>query len=221
MRRARSDEDKRERRAAILDAARVAYEDNPSFAAFTMDALARAAGLAKGTLYLYFRTKEEVFLALVDARFGAWFDEIDAGLDEEGGGAWTGGRAAEVLMRSTRRHTTLARLLSILGTVVEHNIPFETALAFKRGVMLRAHATGRRLERRLPFLRAGQGARVLVWLHGMVIGLWQLHEPSDTIRRILQDPAMEGARVDFGRDLGALLRILLRGMQAEAEDAAR
>ncbi|MDB4951048.1 MAG: Transcriptional regulator, TetR family [Gemmatimonadetes bacterium] len=220
MQRARSSEEKRERRGAILDAALAAYEADPSFAAFTMDALARAAGLGKGTLYLYFRTKEEVFLALVDARFGAWFDEIDAGLDEDGGGAWTGGRAAAVLMRSTRWHTTLARLLSILGTVVEHNVPFETALAFKRGVMARAHATGERLERRLPFLRPGQGARLLVWLHAMVIGLWQLHEPSATIRRIMQDPALEGARVDFGRDLGTLLRIMLRGMQAEAEDEA-
>jgi AcrR family transcriptional regulator len=215
MRRARSDEDKQERRQGILDVAMAAYEENPSFAAFTMSALAERCGLAKGTLYLYFRTKEEVFLALIDARFVEWFDEIDAGLDEDGG-AWTGERAVEVLMRTTRRHTTLARLLSILGSVVEQNVPFEAALAFKQRTYARAAATGLRLERRLPFLAPGAGTWLLVWLHGLVIGFWQLHEPSETIRRIMQRPEMEMGRLDFDRDLGALLRTLLRGMEAEA-----
>jgi AcrR family transcriptional regulator len=214
MRRARSDEAKQERRDAILADALAMYEANPSFAAFTMSALAERAGLAKGTLYLYFRTKEEVFLAIVDRLFGAWFDEIDTALGE--GGAWTADRAADALMQVTRRHTTLARLLSIMGSIVEHNVPFETAAAFKRGVYKRAADTGERLEARLAFLAAGQGARLLVWLHALVIGFWQLHEPSPTIQRILADPEMAMGRVDFEQDLGLLLRTLLRGMEGGA-----
>jgi AcrR family transcriptional regulator len=220
VRRARSSQQKLERRDVILSAALAAYGENPSFAAFTMSALAERAGLAKGTLYLYFRTKEEVFLALVDRLFAHWFDEIDAGLDDDAG-AWGRERAAVLLVRAVAGHETLARLLSILGTIVEHNVPFEAAGDFKRRAFGRALATGARLERRLSFLRPGQGARFLVWLHALVIGLWQLHEPSDTIRRIMQDPALAPARVDFERDLGVLLRTLLLGMEAQAGGLGR
>lgn len=219
MHRARSDEDKQERRNAILRTAWRMYTREPSFSAFTMAALAEQAGLAKGTLYLYFRTKEELFLALLESGFDAWFDVVDARLDE-GSGQWTPEDAAEVVVRSLRGRETLARLLSIQPTIVEHNVEYEAALRFKRGVMLRAEATGRRLEARLAFLRPGEGARLLVHLHALVIGVWQLAEPSPVIRRVMQAPELASARVDFDEDLRFLLAALLRGMQAGAAGRA-
>src|SRR3712207_3851108 len=101
MRRARSDEDKQERRGAILTTAWRMYTREPSFAAFTMAALAKEAGLAKGTLYLYFRTKEALFLALLESGFDAWFDVIDARLNA-GDGAWAPEDAADAIVRSVR-----------------------------------------------------------------------------------------------------------------------
>ena len=215
MQRARSDEEKRERRGAIMDTALAMYGRDPSFAGFTMAALAKEAGLAKGTLYLYFRTKEELFLALVGRLFEEWFDEVDGRL-ERGRGAWTAERAAEVVLESIRGRTTLARLLSILPAIVEQNVEMEAALEFKRRVLERSVETGARLEARLPFLAAGQGARLLVHLHALVIGVWQLAEPSPVIRRVLEQPGMEAARVDFERDLRTLLLALLHGMERES-----
>jgi AcrR family transcriptional regulator len=216
MRRARSDEDKLERRNAILRTAWRMYTREPSFSAFTMAALAQQAGLAKGTLYLYFRTKEELFLALLESGFDAWFDVMDARLAEGEGASWAPEDAAEVVVRSLRGRETLARLLSIQPVIVEHNVDYEAALRFKRGVMRRAEATGQRLEARLAFLRSGEGARLLVQLHALVIGVWQLAEPSPVIRRVMQAPELAPARVDFDEDLRFLLVTLLRGMQANA-----
>ena len=215
MRRARSSEDKEERRAAILGTALAMYEREPSFGAFTMAALAGAAGLAKGTLYLYFRTKEEVFLALVERLFDEWFDDVDARL-ERAHGPWTAEEAARVLLRSVRERATLARLLSILGTIVEQNVEMEAALRYKRRVLERTLETGARLEARLPFLAPGGGARLLVHLHALVIGVWQLAEPSPVIRAVMEEPDLAPARVDFERDLSFLLRALLDGMEREA-----
>ena len=220
MRRARSEEDKQERRAAILSRAWRMFTREPSFSAFTMAALAEQAGLAKGTLYLYFRTKEEVFLTLLEGGFDAWFDVMDARLGEGGATAWTPEEAADVVVRSLRGRETLARLLSIQPAIVEHNVDYEAALRFKQGVMRRAEVTGRRLEARLPFLRPGEGARLLVHLHALVIGVWQLAEPSPVIRRVMQAPELAPARVDFDEDLRFLLVTLLRGMQANAAGRA-
>jgi AcrR family transcriptional regulator len=219
MPRARSDEAKQERRTAILSTAWRMYTREPSFAAFTMAALAKQAGLAKGTLYLYFRTKEELFLALLESGFDAWFDVIDARLDA-GGAELTPEDAAEVIVRSIRGRESLARLLSILPTIVEHNVDFDAALRFKRQVMRRADVTGHRLEARLPFLRPGEGARLLVHLHALVIGVWQLAEPSAVIRRVMETPELAPARVDFEEDLRFLLVTLLAGMRTGAADRA-
>jgi AcrR family transcriptional regulator len=219
MRRARSDEDKQERRIAILTTAWRMYTRDPSFAAFTMAALAKQAGLAKGTLYLYFRTKEELFLALLENGFDAWFDVLDARLDAAGA-EWTPEDAADVIVRSIRGRETLARLLSILPTIVEHNVDYDAALRFKRQVMRRAEVTGHRLEARLPFLRPGEGARLLVHLHALVIGVWQLAEPSPVIRRVMETPELAPARVDFEEDLRFLLVTLLAGMRTAAAERA-
>lgn len=218
MRRARSDEDKQERRNAILTTAWRMYTRDPSFSAFTMQALAKQAGLAKGTLYLYFRTKEELFLALLENGFDAWFDVLDARLDASGA-EWAPEDAAEVIVRSIRGRETLPRLLSILPTIVEHNVDYDAALRFKRQVMRRAEVTGHRLEARLPFLRPGEGARLLVHLHALVIGVWQLAEPSPVIRRVMETPELAPARVDFEEDLRFLLVTLLSGMRTAAERA--
>lgn len=213
--RARSDEEKRKRREAILSIALEMYERDPSFAAFTMAALAEAAGLAKGTLYLYFRTKEELFLALVERLFEAWFDDVDGRLDRARG-SWTAERGAEVLVGAVAERRTLARLLSILGTIVEENVEPEAAVRYKTRVLERAAATGGKLERRLPFLAPGQGGRLLVHLHALVIGVWQLAEPSAVIRAVMERPEMAPGRVDFVRDLRVLLLAVLHGLEREA-----
>ena len=72
-------EDKEQRRAAIVAAAHALVHRNPS-ATFSVEALARRAGLAKGTLYLYFQTREEVLLALHEQQSHEVFDVIERAL---------------------------------------------------------------------------------------------------------------------------------------------
>lgn len=52
-------------RAAIIAAAMAEFLEN-GFAAATIAGIARRAGLAKGTLYLYFETKEALFAGIVE-----------------------------------------------------------------------------------------------------------------------------------------------------------
>lgn len=64
MQRARTDDAKDERRQALLAAALEVFVEK-SFAAARMDDIARAASLSKGTVYLYFSSKEELFEAVL------------------------------------------------------------------------------------------------------------------------------------------------------------
>lgn len=58
-----------QRRAAILAAALAEFSAR-GFAATRLDDVARRAGVAKGTIYLYFRDKEALFQELVRAELG-------------------------------------------------------------------------------------------------------------------------------------------------------
>jgi AcrR family transcriptional regulator len=58
------------RPSEILDAALAVFAER-GFAATRMEDIAQRAGVTKGTIYLYFHSKEDVFRGLVDGTFGA------------------------------------------------------------------------------------------------------------------------------------------------------
>ena len=66
MERARTDEAKEDKRLGLLEAA-VGVFFEQGFAATRMDDIAARAGVSKGTLYLYFKSKEDLFVGLIEA----------------------------------------------------------------------------------------------------------------------------------------------------------
>ena len=75
--RARSGDAKRARRQFILSTAGQLLR-HEGFDAFTMNKLAAATDLAKGTLYLYFATREELVLALYTDLHDGWIHRFIA-----------------------------------------------------------------------------------------------------------------------------------------------
>ncbi len=210
-RRAMSSGQKAQRRQAILDMAWAEFAERP-YAAILMADVAAAAGLAKGTLYLYFPTKEALFLAVLEAQLGAWFDAVDAGL--EAGGVATAATVADLFCATLAARPGLARLLALLHGVLEANVDRATALAFKRFLLARVTATGGRLESALPRLGPGQGAQALLWTHALVIGLGSMTDPPPLIREVQALPELALFDFAFGAALATTLRLLLRGMEA-------
>ncbi len=70
------------RRAVIIDVA-ISYFLNHGYAATTMSTIASALGGSKGTLWAYFDSKEEVFVAVVDALTTRLRDDLYARLQPE------------------------------------------------------------------------------------------------------------------------------------------
>lgn len=60
----RKQREQAQRRQAIVDAARQVFFDK-GFMATTMDSIADGCQLAKGTLYLYFKSKEELYVSIM------------------------------------------------------------------------------------------------------------------------------------------------------------
>ena len=79
--RQRRERRKEARPGELLDAALTLFVEK-GFAATRVEEVAAAAGVSKGTLFLYFPSKEELFKAVVRetiaGRFGEWNEELDA-----------------------------------------------------------------------------------------------------------------------------------------------
>ncbi|HMQ30994.1 MAG TPA: TetR family transcriptional regulator [Chloroflexaceae bacterium] len=211
--RARSPEDKQERRAHILATALELWGER-TFTSFTMAEVAARSGLAKGTLYLYFATKEELLLALLESQLAGWFDDLDAGLAE--GGPWDGERLAELICDAVDRQPALARLLPIAASILEHNLPLATARAYKEGLLARSARSAARIEERLPHLARGDAVWLLQQVYALIVGLGQMADPAPLVAQILAAEPMAPLRVEFGPALRRAVATLLRGLAAGA-----
>ena len=77
--------------------------------------------------------------------------------------------------------------------------------------------TGNELpEGRLPFLREGEGAHVLVVSHALVTGFQPMAVPPATVAKVLEREDMAVFRVDFAKELTASLWALLLGFAEQA-----
>ncbi len=207
---------KQQRRQDILDTTWKLFQET-SYQAITMAEVAEKTGLAKGTTYLYFKTKEELFLSIQVQQFDSWFDEIDAHLEEAAANKIHQiGEIAKIICRTLEERTALTRLLAILHSVLEQNIDFDTALQFKKFLRARLTTTGANLEKCLPFLEAGQGATVLLRIYALIIGLQHLADPSPIVRQALQEPGMAIMQVDFKAEFSQSVAALLYGVEYEA-----
>jgi AcrR family transcriptional regulator len=215
--RARKDEDKLARRRAILDAAARMLR-RQGYASLTMAEVARRCHLAKGTLYLYFHSKEALFLAALEHELTQWFDDLMLGLttlapEPDAGPA----KFAATIASTLAARPTLMDLLSIVHNVLEQNIEPETALSFKRMLVQRLAFGGAVLEQVLPRLPKGAGTKVLLRIYAAVVGLRQLADPSPVVAAVLERPEMEALRVDFEVDLTDMIVDLIVGAQARAD----
>lgn len=213
--RAISNDEKRERREAILDAAEELLTRD-DFHDISIARIARKAGLGKGTIFLYFKTKEELFLQLQGREYKSWFEDINkrlytlvqqkkkCGIDE----------FVENIMAAVGNHSLMTRLTPILHIILERNIDYKTALEFKRFLLNEIHATGRLIERCLPFLQKNDGAWFLLQLQALLIGLIQLCRPSPTVKQVIEKERMEVFQLNFEEQLSEMLALLINGMKA-------
>src|SRR5262245_42575041 len=188
--RARAPERKAEREEHILDAAEERVQRQP-YAEIQMSDLARRVGLVKGTLYLYFPTKEALFLRVMRRVFARFFAAAERELESQP--ATRAGRCG-ALLAAIDGEPALRALVAVLHTALEHNISDREVAAFKRFLLEEVTRLGARIDARLRW-PAGSGARLIVRLHVLVIGLHHVATPSPAVRRALADESLALFRI--------------------------
>ncbi len=78
----KDDPAKKSRIDSILQSARKLVEE-AGFSNLTMDTIARNAGIAKGTVYLYFKDKNEVLEKVLETGFERMFERVSRNVEKE------------------------------------------------------------------------------------------------------------------------------------------
>lgn len=207
--RAYANEDKDARRRAILKAARDLFTaGNGELPAVAQ--IAVAAGLAKGTVYLYFRTKGAIFASILQEGWGEVVDDLEETFRPAGGAradkvaAFLSSYVGHVVC-----HPELLQLDSLGHGVLERNLEAETLLAFKRALLDRLITGGMVLEEALG-LSPGRGLQLLMRTYAMTRGLWQSFDLSPATAQDAPTPHQR----DFGSELSEALAEYWRGALA-------
>jgi AcrR family transcriptional regulator len=205
VRRARNEAQRQAKLQAILDAALDVFADK-GFADTRLDDVALRAGVAKGTLYLYFESKQALFEALIRSGIAAPIEAIEEkvlGLDLS---VETTLRMLFAFLRqevlATRRKEIVRLILSEAGRFPEiaalyHREVMSRGMRLLRRIVERAIARGEfRSDElvRFPQLAIAPGIVALVWLNLFqhlepldVEGMFDAH--IDLLMRALKEPA--------------------------------
>jgi TetR/AcrR family transcriptional regulator len=207
--RAISAEAKLERRGQILDAAEELVKRH-GHSAISVAEVAKRAGVAKGTVYLYFETKEEVYLGLhqrwIDRKLDAFTDLLQNNRRKIDGST-IGAAMAEVMLSEPHGLVTASTCHSLMET----HIALDAAFEFKLKLAQRLGVLGHAIEQRFPHLAPGAGARLLVQAYAMTLGLWQLMDTSSRWRELDTATGLEVFNADFATELQAALIALWCG----------
>ncbi|MEO0974802.1 MAG: TetR/AcrR family transcriptional regulator [Pseudomonadota bacterium] len=135
MKRARTDSAKDQRRTELLEAALNEFYEKGFFAA-RMDDIAARAKLSKGTLYLYFENKHDVFRSIIETFAVANASRLEAALTSTPS-LFEGFEAMTKLVPLILHHSPMPKLIKVL---VGDSTSFpETVESYRRNVIDRLH----------------------------------------------------------------------------------
>jgi AcrR family transcriptional regulator len=218
--RALTSDDKYIKRSLILNAARELFLANdrqlPAVAT-----IANQAGLAKGTVYLYFSTKEEIFLALLAEEFAGLLGTIHAFLGKnishkKASKAHRQDLAnglIQEIVTYLKTHPEFLRLDAMSYSVLEQNLSDEFLYAFKFELTRSLVDTGKLLETVLA-LEDARGASLLLRTYALMRGLWQSLDYPEHLQKLLSKPVFAPIRPEFHGELTATLTEYWRGALA-------
>lgn len=208
MKRAVQAEDKARRRESILEAAGSLCAEQ-SYEGVRMAAIAARAGVAKGTVFLYFPTREALFLALFERESDVFFRELQRRLAESE--SMDAEHFTGMLVSALWGREPLLELFGRLHLLLEANVDRETARAFKQRLKRQMERSARQMRRVLDLDSTAEAMALLMRLQALCIGVMHQAHPSPVMEEVLADPELAVFRVDFADEFRSAAVRLVRG----------
>lgn len=177
------------RKDEIINACAALYE-TMGFKEITIRDIGAKTTFTRTSIYNYFQTKEEIFLALLSREYEAWAADLELILREQE--SLSAAKFSELLARTLEKRGCMLKLMSMNLYDMEGNSRLENLVAFKK-----VYAQGMRsltccLEKFFPAMTAGDIRDFLYAIFPFLLGVYPYTCHTDK-----QKEAMELAHVDY------------------------
>ncbi|WP_199859853.1 TetR/AcrR family transcriptional regulator [Xanthomonas sp. CFBP 7912] len=210
--RARSPEQKEERRRHLLATARAMLTDSPSALDLGINELARQAQMTKSNVYRYFESSEAVLMDVLVEEFALWQDALTAALARTGEKGATVEHIARAFASTLCARPLLCRLISIMPSILERKVSFERMVEFKGTLLAIRQQAAEAFHAHCPALTANAFDHVIKHALPLIIGLWPLSNPVDSAAQVVELQEFALLRYRFRDDLEHALLTLMRGI---------
>ncbi|UJS24099.1 TetR/AcrR family transcriptional regulator [Thiothrix winogradskyi] len=202
--RATNPEDKELRREAILDAAEQLWLTHPERLCNVAD-IATAAGLAKGTVYLYFRSKEELFLGIHERHVGTFFSRMKTRAQQAT--PMTLDDLFSVNRQFLLDFPAFLPLATLCHGLLERQIPLDIAFAFEQRTYTKLNEVVEVLRNHFPQTTQA----LMLQSYALFLGLWQLMRPTPLKELMKERSLLCACTDDYLQMLESALTSLWRG----------
>jgi len=206
--RARTEEQVSIRQEEIISACDALYS-RAGYEGVTIKAIAERTSLKRPTIYVYYKTKEEILLDLLKREMLDWQASMEAAFNAAE--TMSRERYAACITETVARHEKMLGLHSILITNLENQCSLEKLTSFKRDTTGVFKAVELSLEKFFPGMMPEDRDFFLVSFIALLFGLYPLVNLSPKQKDAMIQAGRELKSVDFRATFYRLVLLLLSG----------
>ena len=203
-----------QRREEIVGACEQLYQ-TMSFRDITLKEIGNVTSFSRPTIYNYFHTKEEIFLALYEREYDRWNADLEEIRSSEQN--YSVQQLADLIAKSLERRAQLLKLLSMNNYDMESNSREELLVSFKRAYGQSLHNFRMILEKHCSWLSDTDVQQIVYIFFPFMFGIYPYAEVTAK-----QKEAMAQAEVDYTYQsiyestYNCLIRLLSSGASSES-----
>ncbi len=209
LKRAISEKDKLKRKEKILKIARELFEKNDGTLP-TISEIAQKAGLAKGSVYLYFKTKNEIFLSLYTNQIRLWHDSVAKALENQKEGI-TVSDYAKLTTRYIINNPLMLQMWGIVNGFFDGNTDEKMFMDFKTQLAELVGVQGRLSCRLFADLSMEHWVKVHLQIFALIFGLWQVYYSPNQMKKFVRESQFCIFESDFSESVVESVTTFLTG----------
>ncbi len=197
------------RKEEIIAACRKLYE-TMSFKEITLKEIGQQTSFTRTSIYNYFETKEEIFLALFAQEYECFTNDLDSLCKQKE--SLTLDELASALAHALERRPLMLKLLSMNMYDMEANSRMERLVAFKTAYGASKDAVNRCLEKFVPALDARKRQSFLYAFLPFVYGLYPYTVVTEKQKQAMRDAGISYVYMSTYEMACDFIRTLLGGL---------
>lgn len=196
------------RRDEIINACAALYE-TMSFKDITIKEIGEQTSFTRTSIYNYFQTKEEIFLALLQREYEAWITDLESML--HGNKDMSVDEFSGALAHTLERRELLLKLMSMNHYDMEANSRMENLVAFKVAYGNSMRAVTCCLEKFFPQMTIGDIQRFVYAFFPFLFGIYPYTVVTEKQRQALREAHADYVFLSIYEITKSMVETLLRG----------